>query len=107
MAQVKVPENVSFSFDNEAADILFDPRIDHFNFREVPAGTVWGTVGNPELARLYACSEAGHDLAGDYFDLADGRLRLSRPVMPAMLTLNERVIRQDCLCYLMERLPAP
>jgi succinylglutamate desuccinylase len=24
--------------------------------------------------------------------------------MPSMLTLNERVIRQDCLCYLMERL---
>ena len=26
------------------------------------------------------------------------------PVMPAMLTLDERVIRQDCLCYFMERL---
>jgi hypothetical protein len=24
--------------------------------------------------------------------------------MPAMLTLDERAIRQDCLCYLMERL---
>jgi hypothetical protein len=28
-------------------------------------------------------------------------------VMPAMLTRDERVIRQDCLCYLMERLPYP
>jgi hypothetical protein len=24
-------------------------------------------------------------------------------VMPSMLTLNTDVIRQDCLCYLMER----
>jgi hypothetical protein len=23
--------------------------------------------------------------------------------MPSMLTLNHRVVRQDCLCYLMER----
>ena len=23
--------------------------------------------------------------------------------MPFMLTLNEQVIRQDCLCYIMER----
>jgi hypothetical protein len=27
--------------------------------------------------------------------------------MPAMLTLDERIIRQDCLCYLMERYPLP
>jgi hypothetical protein len=24
--------------------------------------------------------------------------------MPAMLTRDERVIRQDCLCYLMQRI---
>jgi len=27
--------------------------------------------------------------------------------MPAMLTRDERVIRQDCLCYLMERIKTP
>jgi hypothetical protein len=30
-----------------------------------------------------------------------------RPVTPAMLTLDTLAIRQDCLCYLMERLPYP
>ena len=25
-------------------------------------------------------------------------------MMPAMLTLDENIIRQDCLCYLMERM---
>ena len=30
-------------------------------------------------------------------------LRLQREAMPAMLTLDARAVRQDCLCYLMER----
>jgi len=30
---------------------------------------------------------------------------LRTPIMPSMLTVNERAIRQDCLCYLMERYP--
>ena len=30
-----------------------------------------------------------------------------RAATPAMLTLDARVVRQDCLCYLMERLPLP
>jgi len=28
-------------------------------------------------------------------------------LMPAMLTRDKRVIRQDCLCYLMERISLP
>ena len=35
---------------------------------------------------------------------ADSELRLRVPMMPSMLTRNEVVIRQDCLCYFMERL---
>jgi hypothetical protein len=35
--------------------------------------------------------------------VVDGKIRLRVPVMPSMLTLDERVVRQDCLCYLMER----
>jgi succinylglutamate desuccinylase len=33
-----------------------------------------------------------------------GQLQIIKSTMPSMLTLNQRVIRQDCLCYLMERL---
>ena len=39
-----------------------------------------------------------------YFEIRSGELRTRRPVMPSMLTMDEQVIRQDCLCYLMERL---
>jgi len=34
-------------------------------------------------------------------------LRTTRALMPSMFTLDERVIRQDCLGYLMERYTLP
>lgn len=45
-------------------------------------------------------------MAAEFFTTANGLLRLRRAAMPAMLTLDARVVRQDCLCYLMERVPA-
>ncbi len=37
-------------------------------------------------------------------DLTGARLETVREVMPSMLTLDRRVIQQDCLCYLMDRI---
>jgi hypothetical protein len=53
---------------------------------------------------LLAFDDGGLDVAANYFAVRDGDLLTRQPVMPAMLTRNERIIRQDCLCYLMERL---
>jgi hypothetical protein len=107
VAQVKVPEEITFGFGSEPAelDMLFDPEIDHMNFQEVPAGTVLGWVKPGSEARLLACSEAGVEVGDSYFEIEDGEVALRRSVMPSMLTLDARIIRQDCLCYLMERLP--
>ena len=49
-------------------------------------------------------SNANEDVAGDFFERDDDSIRLTREVVPAMLTTQERIIRQDCLCYLMEEL---
>jgi hypothetical protein len=103
VAQVKVPETVSFSFTSEGADILFAPDIDHLNFRELPAGTSLGSVNGAGWIVFDVRDEAGRDVVDRYFRLDDGQICLRRPVMPSMLTVDENVIRQDCLCYLMER----
>jgi hypothetical protein len=42
-----------------------------------------------------------------FFSSVDGSIRLQRAATPAMLTLDARAVRQDCLCYLMERLSLP
>jgi len=104
VAIVKVPSTVRFSFRDREADLLFPPDLDHMNFRELPARTQLARVGS-ERARLEAWNEQGVDIAERYFAHENGALYTRLPVMPSMLTLNEEVIRQDCLCYLMERLP--
>ena len=47
--------------------------------------------------------EHDHAVAERYFGIEQGELRTRRPLMPSMLTADAAVIRQDCLCYLMER----
>ena len=56
---------------------------------------------------LVVTSENGEIVTTEYFELHGGRLQNLVPVMPSMLTRDERVIRQDCLCYLMERYFSP
>ena len=104
VAQIKIHEDVSFSFTQTEADIILDEDIDHLNFRELPEGTCLGTVRTLDRPILSAMNEQGEDVTSYYLKTMDDRIVLSRPVMPSMLTLDERVIRQDCFCYFMERL---
>ena len=48
VAQVKVPEGISFSFSPGDSDIVFMPDLDHLNFRELPEGS----VGREKLSRI-------------------------------------------------------
>jgi len=105
VAVVKVPPELEFAFNGEPADLNFSTDLERMNFRELPPHTELGRVGHAQ-ARLEAWNEEGVDVAERYFAVDDGRIVTRLPVMPSMLTLNEAVIRQDCLCYLMERLPA-
>jgi len=105
IAVVKVPDNVNFAFGAGETDIVFDAKLDHFNFHELEAGTSFGQVMQESGIPLEAWDEQGREVSADFFELQDGKLLTKLAVMPAMLTCNARVIRQDCLCYLMERLP--
>jgi succinylglutamate desuccinylase len=102
---VKVPDHVTFTFGGGATDVRFDAALDHMNFQDLAPGTRFAVVSPQCAAPLDVWDENGAQVVQRYFALEQGELRVRRPVTPAMLTLNERVIRQDCLCYLMERLP--
>jgi hypothetical protein len=103
VAQVKIPEEVSFGFPPGEADLLLNPELERLNFRELPRGTALGRVNAHDEVWLDARDEHGRDVTDRYFHVQDGELRLTRPVMPSMLTCDRAVIRQDCLCYVMER----
>ena len=103
---VKIPDQLSFSFVADGSSLCFDPTLDHLNFCELPAGTSLAQAADPKALPV-VIGEHGEDLSAHYFEIVNGELRLRRAVMPSMLTLDVKVIRQDCLCYLMERLEMP
>lgn len=105
VATVKVPPEVSFSFDTNATDLRFPAELDRLNFCEVPAHTALGWIRPGSAARLEVTDEQGRDVSGRFLRIHDGAIQTAVPVMPAMLTLSERAIRQDCLCYFMEIRP--
>ena len=107
VAIVKIPEQLKFSFTGHPDDdITFPSEMDRLNFCELPIGTHFGKV-KTDSAYLSAVSELGEEICDRYFQIQNGEIILKSPVMPSMLTLNTDIVRQDCLCYLMERLPNP
>ena len=106
IARVKVPKDVTFSFSDKSADILFSKKLDKMNFAEMPPNTSLGKA-NSSAARLQAFNDDDEDIGNEIFHVFEDKIQLNYSMMPAMLTLDERVIRQDCLCYLMERISLP
>jgi succinylglutamate desuccinylase len=104
VATVKVPDGVSFGFAEEAVQLDLASDLDHLNFRELPAGTRLGSLRNSETLPLDVRDEDGRPVQEHFFAIDNGELVTTRPVMPSMFTLDTRIIRQDCLGYLMERL---
>ena len=107
IARVKVPHDVSFSFTDKNVDILLSKELDRLNFSELPKDTCFGVVQSNNSARLFAFDEIDKEVGENLFYVSDQKIMLAKPMMPAMLTLDEDIIRQDCLCYLMENLPHP
>lgn len=104
VAQVKIRPEIHFSFNETDVPLQLDPDLEKMNFFEVPAGTALGRVSINGQLPVEARDENGEDVSERYFELRNSELMFKRSTMPSMMTLNERVIRQDCLCYLMERL---
>jgi hypothetical protein len=108
IAIVRIPEEVSFSFGEEESKpqgsqphLRFPPNLDLLNFRELPPHTCIGWTTNGFYLEVQ--DEQGQNVAERFFYAQDGEIRTRVPLVPAMLTLNSHIIRQDCLCYLMER----
>jgi len=104
VAIVKIPGDISFGFDEGVADLQLVRNLDHLNFRELPAGTALGRIRPGAAVRLDVSDDNNQSVHDRYFSVEDNTLLTARPLMPSMFTLDEKIIRQDCLGYLMERL---
>ncbi len=104
VAIVKIPEHRHLAIDDALADISLVPDLDHLNFRELPAGTVLARIHGNLPDPFDVRDEQGREVSTRYFELKEHQIVTRVPLMPSMLTLDLQVIRQDCLCYLMERI---
>jgi hypothetical protein len=107
VATVKVPPATSFSFSSLESDLLFPSDLESLNFQELQPEVVIARRRSGSKAGLEVRDESDREVSADYLEMGADTIRLRRPVMPSMLTSNERVIRLDCLCYFMERCPLP
>ncbi|MGE0055586.1 MAG: M14 family metallopeptidase [Hyphomicrobium sp.] len=103
-AIVKVSPEATFSFDGTEADFRFRADLDHLNFSELKAGTPFGALGGARTHRLDVVPCGEFTLRGEYFDYQCGEIRLARPAIPSMLSLDPNAVRLDCLGYLMQRI---
>lgn len=111
VAVVTIPESVRFGFEWPAhraeadLDLYLPGDIDRLNFRELASGVAIGRCRGPH-APVQAFDPAGREVTEAFFECSGHELRLRRAVMPSLLTPDPRIVRQDCLCHLMERVPA-
>lgn len=103
LAVIKIPDTVSFSFDGSEADMQFIQGIETLNFEEIPANTILARVAQSITEPILVLDEDGGNITSELFSITEGNLVTRKALMPSMLTLDEKVIRQDCLCYVMER----
>lgn len=103
VAQVRIAPGIDFGFPPRDVELRLSAELEQYNFRELAPGTLFAEVRGHPTSILEVRDETGRDVGEYFFELTEGKLRLRVPAMPSMLTLDETVIRQDCLCYLMER----
>jgi succinylglutamate desuccinylase len=104
VATVRVHDDALFGFGNVPTEIAFRDNLDVLNFQELPGGISLGNINGGPAQPLIATDIDGLDVTSQYFRFDRQQIETIREIMPSMLTLDRRVIQQDCLCYLMDRL---
>lgn len=106
VARMTVADELRIGFGEHTPDVdlRFPDDFDSLNFRLLDAGTTLGERLTPQ-ARLKVQNDAGHDVSDDYIGYEGRRVVTRKMFLPSMLTLDERVIHQDCLGYIMEHYP--
>ena len=107
VAIMRIPDQRSIAFGDGPADIVLNHNLDEYNFRELPAGTAFGRLADAGDPVVTVSDETGADVSSDYFTVRAGELVTRLTLMPSMLTCDPRIVRQDCLGYIMRRQPLP
>lgn len=105
-ATIKINTDVTFCFEEEeysdtlGYDLILVKNFDHYNFTLLEKNEVfaYAKVAKPFLV----ITPDGQDITDEIIQNDEGKLSLHTPMMPAMITMNKKIVLQDCLCYLLE-----
>lgn len=101
---LNIPDRVSFDFGlSQQADLLFETGFERKNFTEIRPTDIFAytRVDRP----LEITDQNGDNVTDEILHIENGQVFLKQTMMPAMITLDKTIIRQDCLCYLMVDYP--
>jgi succinylglutamate desuccinylase len=106
VATIKVSPDIKFSFSSANTDLQFRDDLEELNFQELEAGCILGRRRTGAPAGVEIVDQEGHDVTAEFVETEGDSVSLRKATIPAMLTCQESIIRQDCLGYFMERYPA-
>ena len=100
IATLNIPDHISFDFNlSDQVDLSFKQNFDHLNFTEILPHQVFAhtRVDKP----LAIVDQQGIDVTEEIVRVEGGKVYLNNTFMPAMITMDEAIVRQDCLCHLL------
>jgi succinylglutamate desuccinylase len=104
-ARIKIAPTASVDFNfspSSPNDLSFLNEIDAYNFVEISQGTLLGFGDAFHL--IWTESFLGKDSSSEYVEIKNREIVATKIFYPAMLSQDVRIIKDDCLGYIMEPL---
>ena len=104
-ATIKINANVTFCFEDDVSnssdmDLTVVKNFDHHNFTLLEENEVFAY--SKVAKALLVTSADGQDITDEIIQNDNGKLSLKKALMPAMISMDKKIVLQDCLCYLLE-----
>lgn len=105
-ATIKINADVTFCFEDEeysdtfGYDLTLVKNFDHHNFTRLEKNEIfaYSKVAKPFLV----LSPDDQDITEEIIQNDNGKISLKKALMPAMISMDKKIVLQDCLCYLLE-----
>ena len=108
VATVKVKPEIDISYKQHDHAFMLTKDLDVLNFHEINSGEVFGQLCSKleeqECMPFIVTDENGNDVTDTYFEVRLNKIVSKTKFIPSMITQKISAIRQDCLCYIMQRI---
>jgi len=106
IARVTVPQAVTIgdTFRDGAYDIILNAQLENKNFKIIEEGDELARINSDSEKLILVSSESNEDITHEYIETKGNRMLFKKNTVLSMYTVNEKAIRQDCLCYFMEEM---